>query len=283
MPSKPGTRSVETVVPVRRQGRSDRDAPAAIDTIANPRTPHAGNETDRRHGLPATIRVCLFDLDGVLTQTRRLHDTAWKQTFDGYLRERSNRTGEPFVPFDPVADYDEYVDGKPRCDGIRSFLASRSVDVTESTIRLLGDRKNALVLALIERDGLSVYDGSIRYARAVGEAGLRRGVVSSSANTAAVLAAAGIGHLFDVVVNGLVADREHLRGKPAPDTYLAAAEALDCVPAEAAVFEDALAGVEAGRAGGFGFVVGVDRVGQRDALRNHGANVVVSDLAELLT
>jgi HAD superfamily hydrolase (TIGR01509 family) len=219
----------------------------------------------------------------VITQTARVYDVAWKQTFDAYLRERSERSGEAFVPFDPVADYATYVDGRPRNDGVRSFLASRGINAAESTIRLLGDRKNVLALEFIERDGVQPYDGSMRYARAVEAARLRRGVVSSSSNTAAVLAVAGISHLFEVVVNGLFAEREHLRGKPAPDMYLAAAEALDCVPAEAAVFEDALAGVEAGRAGGFGFVVGVDRVGQRAALRKRGANIVVDDLAELLS
>jgi beta-phosphoglucomutase family hydrolase len=244
---------------------------------------HAQDEADRRLGLPPTIRACLFDLDGVLTQTARVHDAAWKETFDAYLRERSERIGEAFVPFGPVTDYARCVDGKPRRHGVHSFLAPRGNNATESTIRLLGDRKNALALALIERGGIQVYDGSIRYARAVGAAGLRRGVVSSSSNTAALLAAAGIHRLFDVVGNGLPAEREHLRGKPAPDTYLAAAEALDCVPAEAAVFEDALAGVAAGRAGGFGFVVGVDRIGQRAALREHGADIVVDDLAELLS
>jgi beta-phosphoglucomutase family hydrolase len=224
----------------------------------------------------------LFDLDGVLTQTARVHDAAWKEIFDAYLRQRSEHTGEAFAPFDPVADYDEYVDGRPRYGGVRSFLVSRGINAAEPTIRMLGDRKNALVLELIERDGVQPYDGSIRYLRAVGDVGLRRGVVSSSANTPAVLAAAGISNFFDVVVDGVVAEREHLRGKPAPDTFLAAVETLACVPAEAAVFEDALAGVAAGRAGGFGFVVGVDRVGQRAALREHGADIVVDDLAELL-
>ena len=203
--------------------------------------------------------------------------------FDAYLRERSDRTGDAFIPFDPGADYDEYVDGKPRYDGVRSFLLSRGIDATEKTIRMLGDRKNDLVLELIERDGVQPYDGSIRYVRAVRDAGLRRGVVSSSANTHAVLSAVGIGDLFEVVIDGVVAEREHLNGKPAPDTFLAAAEALACAPAEAAVFEDALAGVAAGRAGGFGLVVGVDRAGQGAALREHGADIVVEDLAELLT
>jgi|SRR5919204_5485373 beta-phosphoglucomutase family hydrolase len=245
----------------------------------------------RRLGLPAGIRACLFDLDGVLTQTARVHAAAWKQMFDEYLRSRAERTGEPFVPFDAVKDYDEYVDGKPRYDGVRSFLASRGIELPEGdpddpataeTVHGLGNRKNELVLALIEREGVEVYEGSVRYVQAVGEAGLRRAVVSSSANTRQVLAATGITDLFEEVSDGVVAEREHLKGKPAPDTFLAAARALEVLPAAAAVFEDALAGVAAGRAGRFGFVVGVDRVGQAEALREHGADVVVSDLAELL-
>ena len=247
--------------------------------------------TAGRLGLPAGIRACLFDLDGVLTQTARVHSAAWKEMFDAFLREWSERTGARFVPFDRVADYDEYVDGKPRYDGVRSFLASRAIDLPEGdpgdpaaaeTICGLGNRKNDLVLALMERDGVEPYEGSVRYVHAVRDAGLRRAVVSSSANTRQVLRAAGIEELFEVQVDALVAQREQLKGKPAPDTFLAAARMLDAAPAEAAVFEDALAGVAAGRAGGFGLVIGVDRVGQADALRQHGADVVVGDLAELL-
>jgi beta-phosphoglucomutase family hydrolase len=242
-------------------------------------------------GLPSPIQACLFDLDGVLTQTAKVHAAAWKEMFDAFLRTRSERAGEPFVPFDAVEDYDEYVDGKPRYDGVRSFLASRGIVLPEGdpsdppgaeTVAGLGNRKNDLVLALIRRDGVTAYDGSVRYVRAVRDAGLRRAVVSSSANCREVLAAAGIEDLFEVRIDGIVARREHLKGKPAPDTFLAAARELGVEPARAAVFEDALAGVAAGRAGGFGFVVGVDRVGQADALRDHGADIVVSDLAELL-
>ena len=242
-------------------------------------------------GLPATVTACLFDLDGVLTPTAELHAAAWKQMFDAYLRERAARAGEPFVPFDEVADYDEYVDGKPRSDGVRSFLASRGIELPEGapgdppgaeTVSGLGNLKNELVLKLIRGRGVRPYEGSVRYVRAVREAGLGRAVVSASANCRPVLEAAGIEDLFDEVVDGLVAEREHLRGKPEPDTYLAGARALGVGPAQAAVFEDALAGVAAGRAGGFAIVVGVDRVGQADALRQRGADVVVSDLAELL-
>jgi beta-phosphoglucomutase family hydrolase len=242
-------------------------------------------------GLPDDIGACLFDLDGVLTKTAKVHTAAWKQMFDEYLRERAERTGEPFVPFDPGEDYNEYVDGKPRYDGVRSFLASRGIELPDGTpdddpgretVDGLGNRKNVLVLELIRRDGVEAYEGSVRYVRAAREAGLRCAVVSSSANCRDVLDAVGITGLFEAIVDGNVATREHLRGKPAPDTFLAGARAVGAEPAHAAVFEDAVAGVEAGRAGGFGFVVGVDRVGHADALREHGATIVVSDLSELL-
>jgi beta-phosphoglucomutase family hydrolase len=242
-------------------------------------------------GLPDGTRGCLFDLDGVLTKTAKVHAAAWKEMFDSYLRDRSRRTGEPFVPFDPVTDYDEYVDGKPRADGTRSFLASRSIELPEGsdddppgaeTVHGLGNRKNEIVLRRIREDGVEAYEGSVRYVRAARDAGLRRAVVSSSANCHDVLVAAGIEDLFEARIDGLVAKRENLRGKPAPDTFLAGARALGLDPGAAAVFEDALAGVAAGRAGRFRFVVGVDRVGQADALREHGADTVVTDLAELL-
>jgi len=242
-------------------------------------------------GLPDGTRGCLFDLDGVLTQTAKVHAAAWKEMFDSYLRERSRRTGEPFVPFDPGREYDEYVDGKPRYDGVRSFLLARGIELPEGsnddpsdaeTVHGLGNRKNELVQRLIRERGVEAYEGSVRYVRAARDAGLRRAVVSSSANCREVLAAAGIEDLFEARIDGVVAGREHLRGKPAPDTFLAGARALGLEAGEAAVFEDALAGVEAGRAGHFRYVVGVDRVGQADALKAHGADVVVTDLADLL-
>jgi beta-phosphoglucomutase family hydrolase len=235
-----------------------------------------------RLGLPSVIRACLFDLDGVLTDTARVHAAAWEQMFDAFLHGRADRTGEPFVPFDPVVDYAEHVDGKPRYDGVRSFLAAREIKLPDEAIQMLGDRKNELVQTLIGRDGVEAYESSVRYVRAVRDTGLRRAVVSSSANTRQVLEAAGIADLFEVRIDGVVAEDEHLRGKPAPDTFLAAARKLEVEPSAAAVFEDALAGVEAGRAGRFGYVVGVDRAGQAEALRTHGADVVVDDLAELL-
>ncbi len=242
-------------------------------------------------GLPAGVSACLFDLDGVLTQTAKVHAAAWKQTFDEYLRERSERSGEPFVPFDEHDDYDAYVDGKPRYDGVRSFLSSRGIELPQGepsdppgreTIDGVGNRKNELVLKLIHEHGVDPYEGSVRYVRAAREAGLRRAVVSSSTNCREVLAAAHIEQEFEAIIDGVVAEREHLHGKPAPDTFLAGARALGVDAGQAAVYEDALAGVQAGRAGHFGFVVGVDRVGQAEQLRAHGADVVVEDLAELL-
>jgi beta-phosphoglucomutase family hydrolase len=242
-------------------------------------------------GLPSGITACLFDLDGVLTQTAKVHAAAWKQMFDDYLRERARHSHETFVPFDAIGDYDQYVDGKPRYDGVRAFLASRGVTLPQGeesdkpaadTIDGLGNRKNEIVLKLIHEQGVQPYAGSVRYVEAVRAAGLGRAVVSSSTNCRDVLAAAGIQDLFEEIIDGVVAEREHLHGKPAPDTFLAGARTLGVKPAEAAVFEDALAGVEAGRAGRFGFVVGVDRVGQAEALRAHGADVVVDDLADLL-
>jgi beta-phosphoglucomutase family hydrolase len=242
-------------------------------------------------GLPDAIRGCLFDLDGVLTQTAVVHAAAWQEMFDNFLRARAQATGEKFVPFDPVRDYDEYVDGKPREEGTGSFLASRGIHLAAGavddppgtpTIHGLSNAKNQILQRKLRTDGVQAYPGSVRYVRAVRDAGLRRAVVSSSANTADVLAAAGIADLFEVRIDGVVAAQEQLRGKPAPDTYFAGAKALGLAPAEAAVFEDALAGVAAGRAGRFGCVVGVDRVGQADELREQGASIVVKDLGELL-
>ena len=235
-------------------------------------------------GLPDGIRACLFDLDGVLTKTAVVHAAAWKQMFDGFLRERAARTGEKFVPFDSEEDYNEYVDGKPRLDGVRSFLASRNIELPDEKVEELGSRKNDLVLRLIHERGVEAYPGSVRYLEAARDAGLRRAVVSSSTNCKDVLEAAGIEDYFEVRVDGVVAEQEGLKGKPAPDTFQAAARKLEVGNEEATVFEDALAGVEAGRSGGFGCVVGVNRLGDEHAreLREHGATIVVNDLSELL-
>jgi beta-phosphoglucomutase family hydrolase len=243
-------------------------------------------------GLPDGIRGCLFDLDGVLTKTATVHAAAWTEMFNEFLRKRATQTGEPFVPFDSVKDYEQYVDGKPRIDGTRSFLASRGIDLPDGreddppdaqTSHGLGNRKNEILLHMLATKGVDVYEGSVQYVRAVRDHGLRRAVVSSSENCREVLEAAHIEDLFEVRIDGIVAKRDHLRGKPAPDTYLAAARALGLEPAAAAVFEDALAGVESGRAGGFGYVIGVDRLGQAGALHEHGADVVVTDLAKMLS
>jgi len=241
--------------------------------------------------LPGSITACLFDLDGVLTQTAKLHARAWKEMFDGFLRRRAEATGEPFREFELPRDYDRHVDGLPRLDGVRRFLESRGIELPEGspddgpdadTVYSLGERKNELVLRLIREDGVEAYEGSVRFVEAARDQGLARAVVSSSANCKDVLVAAGIDHLFDARIDALVAKREGLAGKPAPDTFLAGARALGVEPAQAVVFEDALAGVEAGRAGDFGYVVGVDRTGQADALRERGADVVVRDLDELM-
>ena len=237
-------------------------------------------------GLPDGIKACLFDLDGVLTQTAKVHAKAWKEMFDDFLETQDGQQ-----PFDAHADYDEYVDGKPREDGVRDFLKSRGIELPEGepgdgadqeTVNGLGTRKNDIVQRVIERDGVEPYAGSVRYLEAARDAGLRRAVVSSSHNCEAVLKAAGIDHLLEARVDGDTAVEQDLDGKPAPDMFLAGAKAVGVEAAEAAVFEDALVGVEAGHAGKFGHVVGVDRVGQRDALREHGADVVVDDLDELL-
>jgi beta-phosphoglucomutase family hydrolase len=237
-------------------------------------------------GLPGSIRACLFDMDGVLTRTATVHMAAWKRTFDEFLHAR-----EPQAPEFTQLDYNRYVDGKARLDGVRDFLASRGITLPEgssqdppdaATVNALGTRKNELLLQELEENGVEVYEGSRRYLRAVKDAGLVTAGVTASANGGQVVAAGGFADLIDTRVDGVVAAREHLRGKPEPDTFLAGARALGVDPARAVVFEDALSGVAAGRAGRFGFVVGVDRVGQADQLAAHGADVVVSDLAELL-
>ncbi|MFJ3980891.1 HAD family hydrolase [Streptomyces fungicidicus] len=237
-------------------------------------------------GLPDDILACLFDLDGVVTKTAVVHAAAWRETFDAFLRERD---GDAFRPFTD-ADYDEYVDGRPRADGVRTFLASRGIELPDGepgdapdarTVHGLGNRKNERLLAKIRTDGVAAYDGTLRYLAAVRARGLRTAIVSSSANCRDVLRSIDAEDLFDVRVDGVVAAERGLPGKPAPDTFLAAAADLGVEPSRAAVFEDALAGMDAGRAGHFGYVVGVDRVGQADALYAHGADRVVPDLAEL--
>lgn len=241
-------------------------------------------------GLPAGITTLLFDLDGVITRTAVVHAAAWKEMFDEFLAAYSQETATAQSPFDSRSDYDKFVDGKPRYDGVRSFLASREITLPEGepsdpaaahTVCGLGNRKNALVVALIERDGVEAYSGTVAYLAAAERAGMRRAVVSSSANCRAILQSCGLIDDFEEIMDGVVAAERKIKGKPAPDTFLAAAEALGAQPQACTVFEDALAGVEAGRAGGFGFVVGVDRVGQSAELIEHGADIAVKDLEEL--
>jgi beta-phosphoglucomutase family hydrolase len=228
-----------------------------------------------RLGIPATVSACLFDLDGVITQTAQVHAKAWKEVFD------------PLVPrpFDPIHDYEQYVDGKPREDGVRSFLQSRHITLDEGAVHDLAQRKDQIFLDLIRKNGVQTFEGTVRYIKAARREGLKTAVVSSSKHTTEVLKAAGLEQqrLFDAQVDGNVAEREHLRGKPAPDTYLKAAHLLGTEPLHGAVYEDAIAGVEAGREGGFGLVVGIDRQGQATELKNHGADIVVNDLADLMT
>lgn len=238
-------------------------------------------------GLPDSIGVCLFDLDGVLTDTASVHRRAWAQAFDAFLLPRG---GAPFTD----SDYADYVDGKPRADGVRDFLTSRGIVLPEGsaddppgaqTVHGLGNGKNALLLHLIRSDGVRVYEGSRRYLQSVRDAGLRRAVVSSSANTAEVLDVTGLAEFVEGRVDGVVLAQQGLRGKPAPDSFVAGAQLFGATPQRAAVFEDAIAGVQAGRAGQFGFVVGVNRLDEEHArdLADNGADIVVNDLAELMS
>lgn len=241
--------------------------------------------------VPERFDAVLFDLDGVLTDTAKVHASCWKRMFDGYLRRRAEKLGEPFEPFDIDADYKLYVDGKPRYEGVRSFLASRRIELPygtpddppgAETVCGLGNRKNALIQEVLAAEGVAVYQSSVELVRRLRQAGIRTAVVSSSKNCQAILAAAGIEELFDERVDGTTAARQGLAGKPAPDTFLDAARRLEAAPGRTAVVEDALSGVQAGRAGGFALVIGVDRHGDAEALRRSGADLVVTDLAELL-
>ncbi len=234
----------------------------------------------------------LLDLDGVLTATARLHAAAWKQMFDDYLRKRSEAIGEPFLPFDIATDYKEYIDGKLRYDGVRSFLASRGIRLPDGepsdspdqeTVCGLGNRKNKLVRDLMHRQGVDVFESTVQWVRDLRAAGIKTAVVSASKNCEEILRTAGIADLFDLRVDGVVAERLELPGKPAPDTFLEAARELGVEPERAAVVEDAIAGVQAGRAGNFGLVIGVDRKGDPESLARNGADIVVRDLKELLS
>ena len=233
----------------------------------------------------------LFDLDGVITDTAGIHAACWKQMFDEYLQTRATQRGEAFRPFDLAADYRLYVDGKPRFDGVRDFLTSRGIQLSEGTpddppnaetLGGLGNRKNELVNKVIEDTGVEPYEGSIKLIRQLRRRGFKIAVVTSSQNCAAVLRAVKLDHFFDVQVDGNVIHPRQLRGKPAPDTFLMAAKLLGVEPTRSVVIEDALSGVEAGSAGGFGLVIGVARKGNAEELRRHGAHLVVNDLGELI-
>jgi beta-phosphoglucomutase family hydrolase len=233
----------------------------------------------------------LLDLDGVITDTANLHAACWKQMFDEYLQKRATQRGEAFHPFDIATDYRLYVDGKPRFDGVRDFLASRGIQLPEGhpddppqaeTVDGLGNRKNDLVNRIIEDKGVEPYEGSVELIRQLRHRGFKIAVVTSSQNCTAVLKAAKLDHFFDVQVDGNVIHAQHLAGKPAPDTYLMAARLLGVEPARAVVIEDAISGVEAGAAGNFGLVIGVARKGNAEELKHQGAHLVVKDLGELV-
>jgi len=233
----------------------------------------------------------LLDLDGVITDTASIHAACWKQMFDEYLQKRATQRGEAFRPFDMATDYLLYVDGKPRYDGVRDFLASRGIRLPQGspddppqaeTVDGLGNRKNDLVNKIIEEKGVEPYEGSVRLIRQLRDHGFKIAVVTSSQNCAVVLKAAKLDHFFDVQVDGNTIHAQHLAGKPAPDTYLMAAKLLGVQPSRAVVIEDALSGVEAGSRGNFGLVIGVARKGNADELQRHGAHLVVNDLGELV-
>jgi alpha,alpha-trehalase len=233
----------------------------------------------------------LFDLDGVITATASVHAAAWKQMFDEFLSAHAESTGIPFQPFDIEDDYKPYVDGRPRYDGVATFLKSRGIDLPRGdpsddpdklTVCGLGNRKNTLIQEVLASDGVEVFEGSVRLVHWLHEQDIRQAIVSSSKNAGPVLEAAGLSDLFEVRVDGIVAVREKLPGKPRPDTFLAAARQLGVEPLRAVVVEDALAGVQAGVNGSFGLVIGVDREGEPEALREAGADIVVDDLGLLL-
>lgn len=250
--------------------------------------PHM-NQTDR-HGF-SNFDAVLFDLDGVITKTAVLHAAAWKRLFDEYLKKLAARTGSPYEPFDPARDYRLYVDGKSRYDGVKTFLQSRHLTLPpgslddgpdQETIYGLGNKKDEYFDGCLRETGVAVYPGTVRYLRAARSAGLKAAVVSSSHHCRDIIQSVGLTALFETRVDGHEIDRLHLHGKPAPDTFLEAARRVGVSPAKAIVIEDALAGVQAGQAGGFSLVIGVNRENQADALRQHGADIVVADLAELL-
>lgn len=233
----------------------------------------------------------LFDMDGVLTMTMKIHAACWKRMFDDYLRQRTTSHGQVFRPFEVATDYKAYVDGKLRYDGVQAFLASRGIELpygspedgsTQETVCGLGNRKDRMLNELIATDGVEILDGAVELVCRIRKAGLKTAVVSASKNCEKILGAASLTNLFDTVVDGNVAARLGLRGKPAPDTFLEAARELKAEPSRTVVVEDAIAGVAAGRSGAFGFIIGVDHHGDKTVLLKHGADIVVESLLELL-
>ena len=233
----------------------------------------------------------LFDLDGVITNTANLHAACWKEMFDEYLAKRARQSGEAFRPFDIVVDYRLYVDGKPRFDGVRDFLASRGIQLAEGspddtpqaeTVGGLGNRKNDLVHNAIESVGVEPYEGSVRFIHELRRDGFKIAVVTSSQNCDSVLESANLDAVFEVRVDGNLIETQHLNGKPVPDTFLMAAKLLAVEPSRAVVVEDAISGVQAGAAGNFGLVIGVARKDNAEELQHHGAHLVVNDLGELV-
>jgi Cof subfamily protein (haloacid dehalogenase superfamily)/HAD superfamily hydrolase (TIGR01509 family) len=250
----------------------------AVDSFILGQPPLARTEL----GLPPGARACVFGLDGVLAQTSRLHAEAWRQLLDRYLRDRAQALGQPFVPFDAIHDYSDHFDAKPPLDGVRSFFDSRGIALPDSTMGAMVDRKGQIMWELLQHEPVEPFEGSLSYLHAAREAGLRTAVVSSSRFCREELAAAGMAELFDAWIDGAAAGAEKLVPRPAPDTYLAAARAIGVGSQQAVVIEDDLAGVEAGRAGHFLYVVGVDRRGRVADLLSRGADIVVTDLAALL-
>jgi trehalose 6-phosphate phosphatase len=238
----------------------------------------------------AGLRAFLFDLDGVVTKTAKVHAASWKRLFDDYLSQRAQKTGQPFKPFDTVADYLRYVDGKPRQDGAESFLRARGIDLPlggpddgpdEETVNGLANRKDRYFNEALDRRGVDVFDGTVRFIRDARARGIHTAIVSSSRNCKAIVAKAGLTALFEARVDGIDALDLHLKGKPDPDTYLEAAKRLKTAADQSAIFEDAVAGVEAGQAGHFRLVVGIGHGAHGADLRAHGAGLVVADLGKV--
>jgi len=239
-----------------------------------------------------TLDGVIFDMDGVITDTAITHAKAWKQLFDEYLQKHAREQYEPFVPFDINKDYRLYVDGKPRYDGVKSFLESRGIslpqgqitdDIEKETVCGLGNRKNKYFTQQLNEEGVRIFDSSVTLIRQLKKEGIKTAVISASRNAEDVLRAGGVLDLFDAKVDGVDSDNLGLKGKPEPDIFLEAASELGVDPGRSAIVEDSIAGVEAGRKGKFKLIIGVDRAGHGSELKKQGADIVVNDLAELLS